>query len=257
MQDKNFPLQLNPIHVIAILVEALFIVFAIITFNQIINTGNHAAVVKIDNYSEVGNSNNANVEGALSDVKSEHRDIINKAVYDIAALNNTGNINNFGAKIREGSVSNVYLEELGMNFVHFIVDVEDLGQSYELVYRWIKDMPKDKDLKDIPMVVAYCPKAEDLIYGNFDCKDEYNGTGEARVVYETLQFHEFNNARFSIIGNPSVGEKLSISILTPTDYETDKSKAIAEFSEYMNSLGFDLEDYEYAASTCGFCGPQD
>ena len=106
-------------------------------------------------------------------------------------------------------------------------------------------------------MIAFCPKEEDLVYGNFDCEDTYNGNGEAQVIYETIQYKKFNNFRISLMGNPSAGEQLSFSILTKSNNKVDISAAISEISNFLNSLGFDLDDYEYAASICGFCGPQD
>lgn len=254
MQNDSSP-KINPFIALAVVFQFIFIVFAIVTLNNLLAPNNKSPIVKIDDYAAVSNS--ATLEGSLGDIQDDHKSIIGTTIYNIAALNTSQNINSFGAKIRDDSVSNIYIDELGMHYMHFIVDIEDLGQSYQVVYRWVENPPDDIDVKDIPLVTAFCPKSEDLIYGDFNCQDSYSGNAEAQIIYETLQYKDLANSRISLIGDPSLGENLTISILTRSDDENTTSAAIEEIAEFIGLLGFALEDYDYAASTCGVCGPQD
>ena len=254
--QNNYPIKINPIIAIAVVFQIVFFVFAIVSINQLLTPNNELATIKVDDYSSMDNS--ISIEVSSSDeISDEHKKIINQTIYDIVSRNNPGNLKNSGAKIRDGSVSSTYLDEMGMYYSRFIVDLEDLKQSYGVIYRWVKDSPRNLDLNDIPLAIAYCLKESDLTYGNFDCKDDYGNKAEAKIIYETMYNHPFQHSTINLIGNPSAGEELSIGIRTSSNIKEDISKAKEEVSNYLSSLGFNLEDYKYAISDCGLCLPED
>lgn len=253
MESEHKVYQINPIIAIAVFLQILFIIFIIVTINGVLNSQDDVAKIDIGNYSSISdgviidNSDDINVETdfKLDDTK---KSVIGGLIYQIALLNNVDNISNNKAAIRADSVHYEYIEDLKIYFLNFIVDLEDLGQSYRIVYRWADEYPNENVPTNEP-AMAFCLHKDELIYENFNCKDSYNNYGESLVVYDLLRYKDFSNFTVGLSGDIYKGEALNIHINTISNEESFVSSAISEVSEYLSSLGFNLNDFEYSAGT--------
>ena len=258
---QNQPkLKLNPVIIIATIFEIAFFIFAAVSIHNILEVKNTTPAIRIDDYSEITNGTSVeDSENVISDISDTNKATLEQTIYNTVSLNNpsSNSISNRGAVIREGSVHQAYLEEADTNYLEFIVDLEDLGQSYQVVYRTLNGNTDYAHFSNIPLAMVFCPKTEDLIYGDFGCKDSYNNHANRRIVYEALQPKEFDNFSVGLIGDVYNGDQLTLSIFTESDEESVKQAAISELSGYISSLGFDINEFEYVASSCGLCQPQD
>lgn len=234
--------------IVAIVFEVVFVVFVIITVVGILKKNDvEVAKLKIENYSAIpegrviGSKNNGvSVNFELNETK---KSMIESTLYDEVLLNNNGGIYN-SVKIREGSAYYVYISELDVYLLNFLIDIDELKQSYRLIYRWADRYPNENIAQNVS-VLSYCPDEDELINGDFKCKDAYNGRGNDIVVHDILLNKTFSNFAVGVSGDVYNGEPLSISINTYSDDETTKESAIEEVSSYLSSVGFDLNDFDY------------
>lgn len=237
--------------VISVVLEFVFVIFIVISVISLSKQNSiEVAKLKIDNYSVIpegkvlGEIGNIDVDFELDETK---KSVIEGTLYDELLFNNVGNIYNV-VKIREGSVYYSYISDLNVYILNFIVDVEDLGQSYHLAYRWSGENSKKYFSTNVP-ALAFCLDSEDLIYGDFECKDAYNGRGSDIVVHDLLQDKTFENSVVNLAGDVYNGERLIIHIYTNSDEESIEETAVDEVSSYLSNVGFDLEDFEYSVGT--------
>lgn len=256
---ENSPnIKINPMIASAVVVQIIFMVLATISLVNILNNNEPViAKVSVDDYSAVNTTKTSSESSSKTPpmIDDTKKSVIESELFDTVALNlsDTQNIQNFGAKIREGSVVNTYLNEAKAYLLNFIVDLPDLQQSYRIVYRWADSYPNKFVPSNYP-VAAFCLASRDLIYGDFNCQDDYSGLGDDQVVQSLLENHTFSNFTVGILGDAYDGEPLSLSINTISEDQSVKSAAVAEISDYLRPLGFNLDDYEYTISSYQCCG---
>ena len=243
--------QIEPITIIFIFFQLVFVIILGVTINSIFNQKAETAKINIDNYSTISkNDGNYSVDvGNGAELNDSQKSAVEGVLYNIAALNNLGNIPNYRAKIRDGSVYNAYIKDLDIYLLNFIVDLEELGQSYRIVYRWTDHYPNKNAPADEP-VVAFCLRSEELIYGNFDCKDDYNEYGEDFIVYSLLKNKNFDGNFFiSLFGDVSNGGTLEKIYISPiVNNEETRAEAENTLREWLANLGFDLDNFNYEFS---------
>lgn len=242
--------QIKPVVLVIMIFEIVFVVFVVLTIRNLMQKNAEVPNISIDNYSVipellvVGEKNS----GATFELDETKKSVIESVLYDEILFNSVGNIYNGGAKIRDGSAYNVYINELNIYVLNFIVDIEDLEQSYRVVYRWTDKYPNENIPQNVPGL-AFCLDKDELIYGDFGCKDGYNGHGADTVVYDLLKNKTFTNAVLSLSGDVYNGEPLMINIYVDSDDDSVRADATEEISSYLDSVGFDLEDFDYEIST--------
>lgn len=248
--------KISPGVAIAIGFQLLFLIFAGITIGSILSQKNEVAQIGVQGYSEHPEQNNENekikVVNMDSSLDGSKKTAINGVLYKIASLNNDVGISNRDGKIREGSAYSVYIEDLDLHFLNFIVDIEDLAQSYRIVYRWADKYPNKNVPTDDP-VMAFCLDKDELIYGDFDCKDNYGGRGKDLVVYGVLRYKLFNNYTVGLLSDVLGGEALKFRINTSSDSSDAKEDATNAVSSYLASLGFDINDFDYVVGKYACC----
>ena len=246
--EQNNKYKINPIVLVAIVFEFIFVVFVIITISNFLKQETEVVKMGINNFSiisdgsvvgEIGSNKKLNFN--IDDVK---KSVIEGTLYDEVSFNNVGDIYRSNAKIRDGSVYYAYISELEIYFLNFIVDIEGLQQSYHIVYRWSEKSPNENVPADFP-IIAFCPRDDELIYGDFDCRDSYDGYGNDIAVHDLLFNKTFENSALGIYGDVYNGEPLRISINTYSDDEVARGSAVEEVSSYLSSVGFDLNDFDY------------
>lgn len=252
MEESKEKKDVNYIVVAAVILQIVFIVLAIVAIKNIFEPKTNTPKIEIANYSEIPQTSvigqddkKNNLDINTDDTK---KSVIGGILNDIVDMNTEGyNVQNHGAKIREGSVYNVYIGALNMHLLNFIVDLEEIGQSYGIAYRWTDSYP-NKSVPANEPAVAFCLDKEKLIYGDFDCRDKYDGNGADVIAYGLLKYYAFDG--FSLkLSDSYDGKPLDIEIgITTGNGEPDASAedaAVQKLSEYLASLGFDLEDFSY------------
>lgn len=254
MESEHKVYQINPIIAIAVFLQILFIIFIIVTINGVLNSQDDVAKIDIGNYSSISdgviidNSDDINVETnyKLDDTK---KSVIGGLIYQIALLNNVDNISNNKATIRADSVHYKYIEDLKIYFLNFIVDLEDLGQSYRIVYRWADEYPNENVPTNEP-AMAFCVHEDELIYGDFNCKDDYNGHGEDLVVYLLLKNKKFSDFYINLTGDVLKGGTLENIYISPIiNNEASRNEAENVLRKWLADLGIDLNNFNYEIST--------
>jgi len=232
--------------VVVVVFEIVFAIFVVLTVRNSMKDDIEVANVRIENFSAIPELSvvDGDNSGAVFDLDETKKSVIGGVLYDEILLNNVGSINNSDARIREGSAYNVYLSDLDVYVLNFIVDIDSLQQSYRVVYRWTNRYPNDNIPQNVP-ALAFCVNEDELLYEDFECRDGYNGYGEDVVVYNLLQNKAFNNFTISLYGDVYNGEPLTITINTDSDENSVKNAAVGEVSSYLSSIGFDLNDFDY------------
>lgn len=250
MENNQNALRINPIITIVVILQLIFIIFAGITIRNLLSYSMGAPEIKINNYSAIPDgeilsnnnilSNNQGLDFALNDADKH---TIESTIYDAVLLNDKGSIANRGAKIREGSARHVYIKNLSAFFLDFIVDIEDIGQSYHFAWLGGGDS-SGQNLPEVVFLMAFCPKEDELIYGDFSCKDEYNGHGLDIVAYNLIRRYPFNS--FSTeLSDVYAGYPLKITIQLYPGEDSTEEIAVQELSTYLSDLGINLNDFEY------------
>ena len=242
--NEDQQLKINPILSVAFLLQALFIIFAVISFNNILKPDNPIAEIKVDDYSSA-DQEKFSIDGQEYGLSADDKTVLGYTIYKIAAQNNSGNLAARGAKIRQDSVHTLYRDDTKAYYMYFIVDIEKLGQSYRVFFRQKNQSTMTDAERNEPHFIAFCPKESDLIYGEFDCHDDYRGDAEGIMAREVLVGKELDHASIVVEGDPSKNEKLFISLQTEDESQDAHDAAIAETTEYLNGIGINFEDYDY------------
>ncbi len=250
MENNQTNRRVNPIIIIVVILQIIFIIFAATAIYNLLHQNTEVPKMRISNYSAlpqgeiIGSSNTSNTKKIDFTLSDESKRTIESVIYEAASLNNKGVTPNSGAKIREGSAHYVYIQSINSYFLNFIVDMEELGQSYRFVWSFDNNPSKQGTPPDVVMLMAFCPKSDELIYGDFGCKDAYDGHGLNIAVYNLLRYNLFSD--FTVgLSDTYLYEPLTISINTSSGSDSAKSAAVEEVSAYLAALGFDLNDFEY------------
>lgn len=250
MENNQSIYHVNPAIVTAVILQFVFIIFASIAIYSILNRNVGTPKIKISNYSTIsdgevigGDNTASNTQDIKFTLDDTAKNTIESAIYDIASNNNKNGLANNGAKIREGTSHYVYIENLNAYLLNFIVDIEDLGQSYRFVWLFDNNL-LDQNSPKVSSLMVFCPKESEIIYDDFNCKDDYDGHGLDIIVYNLLRYKMFSN--FTVgLSNVYNGEPLTLDINVNSDSEATKDAAVQEISNYLSSLGFGLDDFKY------------
>ena len=231
--EKDY--NINPIVLIACVAEIVFLIIAGVIIKDLFTPKTKVNKIGIDNYANV----NLNVN--LDDAQ---KSVVEGELAKIVSLNNTDSSTlSYGAEIREGSVHDVFIDDLAIHFLNFIIDVKELGQSYQVIYRWADRYP-NPNVPTNNSAMIFCPRQDKQIDQNFNCRDDYNGNGESIVAYQVLRNQLFGSFLTGIEGNDTDGIK-KIYISPMDSEEATKDNAIKTLRDWLANLGFNLDDYQY------------
>lgn len=113
-----------------------------------------------------------NYDAIVKNLSSDMKDAIESHLYTVIALNASGELSPITVKdvyIREDSHSQEYSAANALYDGNFIVDSESLGQSYRTQYSY-SEVENNVDTGSSPVFIT-CLPVNQLIYGEFDCKD--------------------------------------------------------------------------------------
>ncbi|HEY1085875.1 MAG TPA: hypothetical protein VGE34_04080 [Candidatus Saccharimonadales bacterium] len=144
-----------------------FLLFFIIFIVSFLLFSNRSESISINNY-----------DTYTKNLPSEQRDSINNSLY-LAVKGNLVDgekIIYSAAAIRKGSASESYNSERDVNSGEFIVDLEGIRQSYKVTYDWSKNK-NNPNTSGYPITVRCLSEKEEMIYKDFDCKDDSEELG--------------------------------------------------------------------------------
>lgn len=248
MDDNKDYIAINYPVVFVILLQIIFIIFGVITIKNLLSTKPNIPKVSIDNYSEIAETTilgqtSKEINKTLFS-SAENKSLVESVLYNITLLNTNGsNITKKDAIIRDGSVHNVYISDLNIYLLNMIIDVQEIGQSYRIVYRWTDNYPN----RNVPVngpAMAFCLHESELIYDNFNCKDEYNNRGINTVFRDLTRDYPFKTFSIKTSDTDTEGQLVNTIQLFPGEEITEET-AKQELSDYLSELGFNLDDFKY------------
>ena len=229
MNEKRI---LNPVKIFLFILELLFLLAAIITIFKLLEE-KPASIPE----TKISNIEQTNIP------KDDYKEVGN-ILY--ARINKTSSKNiTSGAKIRDGSIHELYLEEIKIHYVNFIIDIEEARQSYQIKYEWSDN---DKSVKSGEYkTMVYCVQKKDKIYQDSECTDEYINPRDIIVLDVIRRLKTINGINLSITKQPSKqnpDQKITFSIFSD---EKNKEYNIQTIKNFISNLGesFNPEDYEY------------
>jgi len=155
-RKKNFKL----VGIIAVFLFLLIIILGIMGALGFFDRNPNGVGTRIDNYNHY-----------LKDTPSSTKYNLFTAVYNILRSNGVEHPPESGALIRDGSFNSELQDNNDIYYSTFIIDIEEVQQSYYAQVSWSDD--DSADLGGYPTLLT-CPTQEQLIYPAFDCKDLLN-----------------------------------------------------------------------------------
>lgn len=235
----------NPILIgIFIIFQTIFVILLIFVINKFVNT----------NTFKESSLPISSLKQDLQDLPENSIETIQTALYNIVAANKgtISNIENSDAKVRDGTMVNLYFEKQNMHYINFIVDIPSIQQSYQIFNEWSDD-PVNQYYMTNRVTMAMCLHKEQMIYQNFDCRDDYSHNGQAFIASNFLYYLVDINY-FRVYLQPE--DAPYVVIIGPTTFNVDAASKpiyIEQTKEKIASLGLPPDAFSYYVAS----GPQD
>lgn len=238
MQDEKERLvRITPAWIVFIILEMIFLIFAFITIKSLTTDGDEKISVRIEQGFD-----------QMDEFDLGQKDRIRQEVYDLISLN-FKNIDSIplknGAIIRDNEVKKMYLKNAKINLVSFVIDIESLGQSYQVVYFWSNDKQNAFMYSyDGMLQKVFCVEDNKRIYDDFECKDYSKGRGGEEFVRALLPLQKFQYAFVRSEDNIDIqGRDVRFELMS---MDKDAARlAIEEMKDFIESLGLDAEKYTF------------
>ena len=149
------------------------------------------------------------------------------------------------AVIRENTFFQEHSESNNIYTVSFIVDIKSISQSYRASYQWEKGSDSTVDIDEWGTNIR-CLSSDELIYGDFKCKDMFTVMGgDENTIIKHLPHSSLN---YRITLDPIQYDTLNILIITSAaDERIDADAAISGYKEdaleWIRSVGFNPQDF--------------
>lgn len=187
----------------------------------------------------------------IKNLPKDYENLITSMLYDMVRHNSSENIKltTIGnAVIRSGSdtqeASNGRVTGL------FIVDLESIKQSYRVQYEFSID-PNNDTISGYPLLVS-CLEKDELIYGNFDCKEVNSDLSQEDPIIGLLPY---TTLTYEIKGTLNDSETVSLQVtvfLSSADYKTGVDAAIEQRKQqveaWIHSQNLDPTNYSITYS---------
>ncbi|MBR2841578.1 hypothetical protein IKE80_02255 [Candidatus Saccharibacteria bacterium] len=182
-----------------------------------------------------------NIKSFLPDATQDYSAVLGQKIAKTVE-SNAPNYDIFGSKatIRENTFKMTKLEKDNTSFYSMIIDIPNLQQSYQIYDVYSSDNePANR------MYVLCLDNPSEIIYPDFQCKDEYPLNMRSIIVNYYLPYFDFNY--FSTF----MEDNFTKIYINPTEYsptEKEKETYLQETKEAVRSLGVspDLFTYEIA-----------
>lgn len=190
-----------------------------------------------------------NYRDNVKNLSGNYEDLIMAELYKVIKLNTkegeaVPSVND--AILRDGSARQEYSEEFSIYKGSFIVDIESLKQSYIITYVYSRDSDSTA-LGGYP-ILASCLPVDQLIYGDFGCKDiESEESVDLNPITTVLPYSTLSYSIRAVNNDKSI--RLIVTLfITEADRRSGEAAAIASYKEevlaWISSQGFNPADYE-------------
>jgi len=175
-------------------------------------------------------------------------DYIKYDLHRVVSMNSKNPVENNSIKdilVRKDSFSQTYNGETRVHNVEFIVDSSSLKQSYDISYQWMGDTSIESALDEWGTVVK-CLPIEDLIYGDFSCKDMF--TELANQEDPIMEYLPYSTPNVSITYAAKYEKTLDVKIETSAADERDNPEKYInqykqEAKDWIKSKNLDPDEY--------------
>lgn len=218
--------------IIFIISEIVFIIFAIITFKWL------SAVEEI--------ISTVSIESSLYDTSEERKIEIEHDIFEIVALNSQDVFNaNFKAKIRDGSEKIINIKELDVTLKQYLVDIDELQQTYKIVDIWSDDKNNNFKYSYQGMLeTVFCAEIEEWKYDEYKCKDYSRNHGTDYLISAIMTSIPFRYSYY-LSEKDFDFETMKIEFY-PKDYDKYTTEnSINELKDYVEFLGFNRNRYDF------------
>jgi hypothetical protein len=191
-----------------------------------------------------------NYDKYISNLPADRRSAINSNLYKIIKNNSkTGDPTAKDATIRDKSVKYNYDKSTDINYGSFIVDIKNIKQSYLISYEWSTD-ENNINLSGYT-VMAECLESSKLIYGDFDCKDDFTNSNIKNDRNPILDYLPYSTFNYTITANINNDNKIDLNvdiILYSSDTRDGNrdisiNKYMAEVVDWIKSKNLDPANY--------------
>lgn len=246
-------ITINPIMAVLVAIQVIFVIFAVISFQELSKPDEPVLNVNVAGLSQ-------DIEGLPEDANHD----IEYSVYQAVAKNTSqsNSVQKTGVNIREGSLIREHFEATDVDYVSFIADVPEVQQSYRVSYVWA-DNPNNSYVSTDYKAVTFCLPKDQLIYGDFNCKEEKSYI-KTELVNNLAKGYDNYMPGYDDLMILPVGSladenlKLRLSYMTCVSQcdcvRVDQSKidqAVDAFSDFVGQFGFSLEEIPYYFDNCG------
>ena len=250
--NDNRNIEINPVSAGLVIVQILFMIFMVVSFNNLLTEE------RIDLGTEV-----VEIEKNSDGLSEKTTTMIKNVIYNMVSENSISNsIGKIKVEVRDGSVVNNYYDQFDIHYLNFIADIPEVKQSYQVFYEW-SDNELNNYISPDNSITAVCLDEKQLVYGKFDCVD----SGEERQYEINNMLYRYNyrlperediyilprNVRDENSDDTTVdikylecGEQCDCRAVN----ESEKNVAVNMFGEFVESLGFRLDDIKYSFDNC-------
>lgn len=170
---------------------------------------------------------------------------VEKALFKKMKMNSIGmQVENVGAVVREGSTRTLRMEENGSDFLSFVVDLPDMGQSYRVYYAYPETIFDSENL-----AIALCLDSfDEKIYAEFNCVDmEEDEEGRVMIVATVVEGIEYNDFWVNVDEDL---RQIRINVLPAVEVNDEvRSRYISEVKQIVENLGVSPGMFEYKVMT--------
>lgn len=249
IEKKN--ITINPVAMVAIVIQLLFVVAAAVSINQILEPKQPKLEVNLNGLNQ-----------AVPGLPEDEKDSIGFYIFQAISNNNPGsNILKNGINVRENSTINKYYENADMYYASFIVDIPDIEQSYRVSQVWAGGDDNQYISPNINTAVV-CLDEDEMIYPDFNCRNDnmYSAQTVLASVLRAVrtQFEKDGSVTMSLEYYGDYGDsRIRISrwecetlCFCRKLTEEGKNQVVEEFREFLEDLGYKLSQVPYYVYNC-------
>jgi hypothetical protein len=239
MQDDKYSQERKPNTLLAIFIIFQLLFFSIIIYS-LVNTPIDDRISGDESISQKPKIKISDISKQLSGIPEETIQIIETELLSTIKLS-TKQINreNTTATIRDGSLKRINYSDKNLEYIHMIVDLKDIEQSYRVIQEYSND-DMNINLSANKTIRVMCLTDErDIIYPEQKCTDRFDGTEEAQVIAKYIKFTNYEYATATLENETDI-KVTAFSSLNDQQLSnvSDKIKTVIE------NLGFHSDRYD-------------
>ncbi len=232
-------IKINWVMIAFVILQLVFLVVVVFSVLRV----DHKEAVLVDEVGFEEDDSQITIVGLSSEVPGladSDVKVIQQKLFKVMGENNTElNTGEIKAKIREGTVSNQYFEDIKSSLLTMVVDVPELEQSYRIVYEYPNGI---LDL-DESVFVLCLDEGDEVIYPDFHCKSSDSRITRFDVVVEYLPRYSFDNFTVSVANDSN---RIVINPFNEGLMDGVKNEYINLVREKVKALGVSPDAFEYS-----------